>query len=310
MGPELTAHLSRGERQVMDVLFALGQATVNDILERIPEPPSYSAVRATLRTLVEKGEVEHLQDGPRYLYRPIVAKESARSAALGHLVRTFFGYLPELALKSTLVLGGGGARLPPSPPLRRRAPHRVDHGRRGGARASLHAPDPRAHRRAPPHRSRGPRLRWRGWMMRCPRCPCRSRWKRLRRRSSNLLDPTGSAVRGYGGYLRMAKDAGDWQWEGAANYRSPGFEVKDAASLTRADFFWTPANVMRRFNKPTRYYRNWMALVGGQHEYNFDGDRTGGQLHAFTGRQLANYWGLAFYTELYPQVSDDRLTRG
>ena len=91
MGPELTANLSRRERQIMDVLFALGQGTVGDVLERIPDPPSYSAVRAAMRVLEEKGQIEHLQDGPRYLYRPMVARESARSAALGHLVRTFFG---------------------------------------------------------------------------------------------------------------------------------------------------------------------------------------------------------------------------
>jgi predicted transcriptional regulator len=86
----------------MDVLFALGQATVNDILERIPDPPSYSAVRATVRVLEEKGHVEHLQDGPRYLYRPVVAKENARSAALKHLVRTFFGGSAEAAAAALL----------------------------------------------------------------------------------------------------------------------------------------------------------------------------------------------------------------
>ncbi len=102
MGPELTADLSRRERQIMDVLFALGQATVNDILQRIPNPPSYSAVRATLRTLVEKGHAEHLQDGPRYLYRPVVAKESARSLALGHLVQTFFNGSAEAAAAALL----------------------------------------------------------------------------------------------------------------------------------------------------------------------------------------------------------------
>jgi predicted transcriptional regulator len=102
MGPELTADLSRRERQIMDVLFALGQATVSDVLERIPDPPSYSAVRATMRVLEEKGHVEHLQDGPRYLYRPVVAQESARSAALRHLVRTFFGGSSELAAAALL----------------------------------------------------------------------------------------------------------------------------------------------------------------------------------------------------------------
>ena len=102
MGPELTADLSRRERQIMDVLFAMRQATVNEVLERIPDPPSYSAVRATMRVLEEKGHVEHHQDGPRYLYRPVVPQESARSAALRHLVRTFFGGSSELAAAALL----------------------------------------------------------------------------------------------------------------------------------------------------------------------------------------------------------------
>jgi hypothetical protein len=127
---------------------------------------------------------------------------------------------------------------------------------------------------------------------------------------SDLLDPSATALRGYGGYLRMAKDAGRWQWETAVNYRSPGFEVNDAAFLSRADLIWTLANVMRRWDRPTHLYRNWIAILGGQSQWNFDGDHTAGQLHAFTGGQLANYWNLAFYTELYPETTDDRLTRG
>jgi BlaI family transcriptional regulator, penicillinase repressor len=102
MGPELTANLSRRERQVMDALFALGQGTVNEVLDRMPDPPSYSSVRATMRVLEEKGQVEHLQDGPRYLYRPVVEQENARSAALGHLVRTFFGGSAEAAAAALL----------------------------------------------------------------------------------------------------------------------------------------------------------------------------------------------------------------
>ena len=127
---------------------------------------------------------------------------------------------------------------------------------------------------------------------------------------SDELDPSATALRGYGGYLRMAKDAGPWQWEGALNYRSPGFEVNDMAFLTRADYVWMLANVMRVWNTPTSTYRNWVAILGGQQEYNYDGDRVAAQLHAFTGGQLANYWNLAFYTELYPEVASDRLTRG
>jgi len=102
MGPELTSDLSRRERQIMDVLYALGRATVGEVLERIPDPPSYSAVRATMRVLEEKGHVVHHQDGPRYLYKPAVAQDSARSAALRHLVRTFFGGSAEAAAAALL----------------------------------------------------------------------------------------------------------------------------------------------------------------------------------------------------------------
>src|SRR6185436_16256756 len=127
---------------------------------------------------------------------------------------------------------------------------------------------------------------------------------------SDLYDPSATSLRGFGGYLRLAKDAGSWEWETAVNYRSPGFEVNDIAFMNRADYVWTLANVMRVWNKPNHWYRNWIAIVGGQSQWNFDGDHTAGQLHAFTGGQLANYWNLAFYTELYPETSDDRLTRG
>src|SRR3954471_14177536 len=104
MGPELSSDLSRRERQIMDVLYALGRATVSDVLERIPDPPSYSAVRATMRVLEDKGQVVHLQDGPRYLYQPVLAQENARSAALRHLVRTFFGGSAEAAAAALLRL--------------------------------------------------------------------------------------------------------------------------------------------------------------------------------------------------------------
>ena len=127
---------------------------------------------------------------------------------------------------------------------------------------------------------------------------------------SDELDLSATALRGYGGYLRMAKDAGAWRWEGAVNYRSPGFEVNDASFLTRADFVWTLANIAYNWTKPTRYYRDWFMILGGQHETNYDGDRTAAQLHAFAGGQLANYWNVAFYTEIYPESFDDRATRG
>ncbi len=82
--------LSRRERQIMDALYAHGEATVAEVMESIPEPPSYSAVRATLRILEEKGHVLHKQEGQRYVYLPKISAEAARESALQHLVRTFF----------------------------------------------------------------------------------------------------------------------------------------------------------------------------------------------------------------------------
>jgi BlaI family transcriptional regulator, penicillinase repressor len=82
--------LSRRERQIMDVLFRRGEGTVADVMEGMPDPPSYSAVRAMLRTLEDKGHVRHHEDGPRYVYAPTVAREAARQTAVEHLVKTFF----------------------------------------------------------------------------------------------------------------------------------------------------------------------------------------------------------------------------
>jgi predicted transcriptional regulator len=85
--PEL---LSRRERQIMDVLYARGSASVAEIREALPDPPSYSAVRALLRILVDKGHARHEPQGPRYVYYPQVSREKARRSALTRLVSTFF----------------------------------------------------------------------------------------------------------------------------------------------------------------------------------------------------------------------------
>ena len=94
--------LSRRERQIMDVVYRLEKASVGEVLERIPDPPSYSAVRALMRILEEKGHLRHEQDGPRYLYLPTVPRESARRSALTHMVRTFFGGSAEAAVAALL----------------------------------------------------------------------------------------------------------------------------------------------------------------------------------------------------------------
>ncbi len=82
--------LSRRERQIMDVIYARGQATAAEVVEALPDPPSYSAVRALLRILEEKGHLRHQHDGPRYVYLPVVPRDRARRSALRSLVRTFF----------------------------------------------------------------------------------------------------------------------------------------------------------------------------------------------------------------------------
>ena len=94
--------LSRRERQIMDVLFRLGEATAADVLEGLPDPPSYSAVRALLRILEEKGQITHTQDGPRYVYHPTVAPEKASRSALRHVLRTFFDGSAEQAVAALL----------------------------------------------------------------------------------------------------------------------------------------------------------------------------------------------------------------
>jgi predicted transcriptional regulator len=82
--------LSRREREIMDIVYEMKEASALQVLERLPSPPSYSAVRALLRVLEQKGHLVHRQDGPRYMYVPRLAKDKARRSALAHLKQTFF----------------------------------------------------------------------------------------------------------------------------------------------------------------------------------------------------------------------------
>jgi predicted transcriptional regulator len=102
---ELTG-LSRRERQIMDFLFQRGKASVGEVMEGIPNPPGYSAVRATLRTLEQKGRVLHEEDGRAYVYRPSVRREAARRTALTHVLKTFFDNSAEQAVAALLELRG------------------------------------------------------------------------------------------------------------------------------------------------------------------------------------------------------------
>src|SRR5687768_12245385 len=101
--------LSRRERQIMDVVYRLGRATAAEVLEALPDPPSYSAVRALLRVLEEKGHLRHEQDGPRYVFLPTVPRDKARRSALRRLVQTFFEGSTAQAVAA--LLGEPGARL-------------------------------------------------------------------------------------------------------------------------------------------------------------------------------------------------------
>jgi BlaI family penicillinase repressor len=82
--------LSRRERQIMDIVYEMKEVSALQVLERLPSPPSYSAVRALLKVLEQKGHLLHRQDGPRYVFTPCLPKDKARKSALSHLMRTFF----------------------------------------------------------------------------------------------------------------------------------------------------------------------------------------------------------------------------
>jgi predicted transcriptional regulator len=97
-------NLSRRERQIMDILYRRGRASVSEILEAIPDPPTYSAVRAKLRVLEEKGHIRHEEKSLRYVYVPVVARETARRSALRHIVSTFFEGSVEDAVAALLDL--------------------------------------------------------------------------------------------------------------------------------------------------------------------------------------------------------------
>lgn len=90
MAQSHSAQLSRRERQILDLLYKAGKATAADVQAGLPDPPSYSAVRAILRILEDKGHVRHDLDGLRYVYMPTVARDRAKRSALKHVVNTFF----------------------------------------------------------------------------------------------------------------------------------------------------------------------------------------------------------------------------
>jgi BlaI family transcriptional regulator, penicillinase repressor len=103
--------LSRRERQILDILYNRGKATAAEILASLPDPPGYSAIRALLRILEEKGHVKHQQDGVRYVFLPVVSRKKASVEALRHLLKTFFD--GSAASAAEALVDGSAARLEP-----------------------------------------------------------------------------------------------------------------------------------------------------------------------------------------------------
>ena len=102
MKPQSHTRLGSRERQIMEVVYRLGRATVAEVLAQIEDPPSYSAVRAMLRILEDKGHLRHIQDGPRYLYLPVVSGERARRSILQDVVKRLFDNSTEKAVAALL----------------------------------------------------------------------------------------------------------------------------------------------------------------------------------------------------------------
>ena len=96
--------LARRETQIMEVVYRLGRVSVADVLAQLPEPPSYSAVRATMNLLEEKGYLKHSQQGARYAYSPTQPRQAVRRSVLRHLLQTFFGGSSEAAIAALLNL--------------------------------------------------------------------------------------------------------------------------------------------------------------------------------------------------------------
>ena len=97
-----SSRLSRRERQIMDALFEAGELSAQDVRAAIPDAPGYSAVRALLAKLVEKKIVDFREDGPRYIYFPVIAQEEARTSALQKMLKTFFGGSTAAAVNALL----------------------------------------------------------------------------------------------------------------------------------------------------------------------------------------------------------------
>jgi predicted transcriptional regulator len=109
MTQALHSALSRRERQIMDVVYRLGEAGAAEVARALPDHPAYNTVRVTLGILERKGFLKHRQDGPRYVYAPTIARERAQQSAMKHVLKTFFEGSPSAAILA--LLDGSSAKL-------------------------------------------------------------------------------------------------------------------------------------------------------------------------------------------------------
>jgi len=129
-------------------------------------------------------------------------------------------------------------------------------------------------------------------------------------RDDTTLARPRSSIRGFGGYARFSKESGKVLFEGTVNFRTRAFNNNDMTFFRQADYLWMGGNILPQWTKPTKWYRNLFFIVGGQQQYNFDGDLTDRQVQVFGYIQPLNYWNINAFWLHRPTVFDDRLTRG
>jgi hypothetical protein len=123
-------------------------------------------------------------------------------------------------------------------------------------------------------------------------------------------DSSATSLQGWGGYLRLGKDNGDWLWEAETSIRSPGFEVNDLAYMQRADYVFNVYTLARQWTTPKSWYRDLYLLVGGQNQYNFRGDLIDLRSEWFGRIDLPNYWRIRSWAIYRGETFDDRILRG
>jgi uncharacterized protein DUF5916/cellulose/xylan binding protein with CBM9 domain len=127
---------------------------------------------------------------------------------------------------------------------------------------------------------------------------------------STRLDSNATSLRGLGAYARVAKETGDWAWETAVNTRTAGYESNDYAFQQSADYVTTSANLFRFWSKRSAWYQNMAAIVGGQTQQNYEGDRLRSQVQEFLQVTTHQFWNFTEFYIHFPHTLDDRQLRG